>query len=36
MGKGQRVNKKIRVTTSKKITIKFRLPKLNINYTIVT
>ena len=29
------INKKIRVTTSKKITIKFRLPKLNINYTII-
>jgi len=30
------INKKIRVTTSKKITIKFRLPKLSIHYTIVT
>tara|TARA_B100000902_G_C27208945_1_gene863250 strand:+ start:893 stop:1234 length:342 start_codon:yes stop_codon:yes gene_type:complete len=30
------INKKVRVTTSKKITIKFRLPKLSINYTITT
>ena len=30
------INKKIRVTTSKKITIKFRLPQLSIRYTIVT
>ena len=29
------LNKKFRVTTSKKITIRFRLPKLSINYTIV-
>ena len=30
------INKKVRVTTSKKITIKFRLPKFSIHYTIVS